>query len=130
YYTNTEKNCIYRMNVFTAKIDVLTGQASMSGAGHLDGKLAQAQFNSPRCMVKDSEGNLYVADSGNHCIRKINLKTGFVSTVAGLPQQAGYVNGTSETAKFNKPMGLCIDKDDILYVGDSENHAIRRVAIE
>ena len=130
YYSNSSQNCIYQMDVTTYKISILTGRASMTGAGHLDGTLAQAQFNDPRGMVKDSEGNLYVCDSGNHCIRKINLSTGFVSTVAGLPQQAGYVNGTSEVAKFNRPVGICIDKDDIIYIGDCDNHAIRRLAIE
>lgn len=129
YYTNTSKNCIYRMDVTTGKYSIIAGAAS-GGGGYLDGTLAQAQFNNPRQMVKDSEGNLYVCDCNNHCIRKVNLKTGFVSTVAGLPGQPGYVNGTNEVAKFNKPAGLCIDKDDILYVGDGDNHAIRRVAIE
>ena len=130
YYTNSSQNCIYQMDVTTYKISILTGRASMTGAGHLDGTLAQAQFNDPHGMVKDSEGNLYVCDTGNHCIRKINLSTGYVSTVAGLPQQAGYVNGVSEVAKFNRPVGICIDKDDIIYIGDCDNHAICRLAIE
>lgn len=130
YYTNSSRNCIYKMDVTTGQHGILTGTASVSGGGYLDGTLLQAQFNNPRQMCKDSEGNLYVADRDNHCIRKVNLKTGFVSTIAGLPQQPGYVNGTSEVAKFHSPAGLCIDKNDILYVGDAENHAIRRVAIE
>lgn len=58
------------------------------------------------------------------------METGFVSTVAGIPQTAGYQNGTNASAKFSFPSGLAIDKDDILYVGDRDNHAIRRVAIE
>lgn len=73
---------------------------------------------------------MYVADKQNHCVRKIAMKTGYVSTVAGLPQQAGYRNGTDEVAQFNQPIGLVIDSNDVLYVGDSENRAIRRIAVE
>ena len=40
------------------------------------------------------------------------------------------MNGVSEVAKFNRPVGICIDKDDIIYIGDCDNHAIRRLAIE
>lgn len=71
-----------------------------------------------------------MADRDNHCIRKITMKTGYVSTVAGIPQKAGYQNGTSEVALLNQPVGLVIDSDDIMYIGDSENAAIRRLAIE
>ena len=46
------------------------------------------------------------------------------------PQKAGYQNGTSEVALLNQPVGLVIDSDDIMYIGDSENAAIRRLAIE
>lgn len=128
YFTVDDLNCIYRYDISTGQQAVLTGKSL--AAGFLDGTLDAAQFNKPHQMCVDSENNLYVADTGNHCIRKINLKTGFVSTVAGIPQSAGYANGTNESAKFNEPVGLAIDIDDILYVGDSKNHAIRRVAIE
>lgn len=126
YFSVDEMNCIYKIDLEKKSGSILCGGTS----GFFDGPLAQAKFNSPHQMARDSEGNLYVADTGNHCIRKINLKTGYVSTVAGLPQQSGYLNGTSEVAKFNQPFGLAIDTDDILYVGDCMNHAIRRVAIE
>ena len=126
YFAVDEMHCIYKLDIENKTGSVLCGGTS----GYFDGPLAQAKFNSPHQMARDSEGNLYVADTENHCIRKINLKTGYVSTVAGLPQQSGYMNGTNEVAKFNKPYGLAIDSDDIIYVGDCENHAIRRVAVE
>ena len=128
YFSNDEMHCIYRTDFSTGRTSVAAGQAGQ--AGYLDGPLTTALFNKPMQMAVDSEGNIYVADAGNHCIRKINLETAYVSTVAGIPQSSGYVNGTSEFAKFNEPTGLCIDKDDIIYVSDRKNHAIRRVAIE
>ena len=126
YFSVDEMHCIYKMDLAKKSGSVLCG----GSAGFFDGPLGQAKFNSPHQMACDSEGNLYVADTENHCIRKINLKTGYVSTIAGLPQQPGYMNGTSEVAKFSKPFGIAIDKDDIIYVGDCDNHAIRRVAVE
>ncbi len=128
YFTNDELSCIFRLDLNTGSCSVFAGRSGSSG--YLDGDVKTAQFYSPHQMCVDSAGNLYVADSGNHCIRKINMTTGYVSTVAGIPQSAGYVNGTNESAKFNYPLGLAIDTDDILYVGDRDNHAIRRVAIE
>lgn len=125
FFTVDEMNRIYKID-----LDAQTCTPSCGGsAGFFDGPISQTQFSNPHQMCRDCEGNLYVADTGNHCIRKINMKTGYVSTVAGLPQQAGYVNGTGEVAKFNSPYGLAIDSEDVLYVGDSNNHAIRRVAV-
>jgi len=126
YFTVDEMNRIYKLDLEAQTCTTLSG----GSAGFFDGPINQAQFSNPHQMCRDSEGNLYVADTGNHCIRKINLKTGYVSTVAGLPQQPGYVNGTGDVAKFNSPYGLAIDSEDVLYVGDSNNHAIRRVAVE
>lgn len=128
YFSNDDLDCIFRLDLTTGISNIFAGQNNI--AGYLDGNVKQAQFSSPHQMCVDSAGNIYVADSGNHCIRKINMETGFVSTVAGIPQTAGYQNGTNASAKFSFPSGLAIDKDDILYVGDRDNHAIRRVAIE
>ncbi len=128
YFSNDELDCIFKLDLNTGISSIFAGQNNVSG--YLDGPVGQAQFNSPHQMCVDSEENIYVADTNNHCIRKINTKTGYVSTVAGIPQSAGYINGTSESAKFSSPVGIAIDTDDIIYVGDSGNHAIRRVAIE
>ena len=91
--------------------------------------LTEAQFNEPCQMCCDGEA-IYLADRGNHCIRKINLATGYVSTHAGVARTPGYVNGEADAAKFNYPVGCVIDSEGNLYVGDSENYAIRRVATE
>ena len=95
------------------------------------GPLAEAQFNYPCQMCVDPEGEaIYVTDRENHCIRKITLSNGYVSTFAGTPKSSGYVNGPADAAKFNKPVGLAITAEGNLYIGDSENYAIRRIAIE
>ena len=88
-------------------------------SGYLDGPIGQAMFNKPGQMCVDSEGNIILTDTENHCIRKITMSTGYVSTLAGKPQNSGYVNGSAEDAQFKKPLGICIDNDDVMYIGYS-----------
>jgi len=75
-------------------------------------------------MVFDRDGNMFVTDRLNHRIRKIDAD-GIVSTFAG--SDAGYQDGTGSNARFNSPIGMCIDGDDNLYVADFENYVIRKV---
>ncbi|MBQ3536758.1 MAG: IPT/TIG domain-containing protein [Alistipes sp.] len=121
------KHCIFKYDMVNDTAEVWAGREN--GAGHLDGLLTEAQFNEPCQMCCDGEA-IYLADRGNHCIRKINLATGYVSTHAGVARTPGYVNGEADAAKFNYPVGCVIDSEGNLYVGDSENYAIRRVATE
>lgn len=129
YFANQGQHCIYKHDLAAGTVEVWAGRKNT--AGYLDGSLAEAQFNNPRQMCVDPEEEvIYVADSENHCIRKIALSNGYVSTFAGTPKSSGYVNGPASSAKFNKPIGLAITSEGDLYIGDSENYAIRRVAIE
>lgn len=128
YFSNEGKHCIYKYNISTRECEVFAGIEGKNG--YLDGKVAQAMFNRPCQICFDSEGDMYVADRDNHCIRKIAMSTKYVSTVAGIAGKSGYKNGTNEEALFNKPIGLAVDSEGVLYVGDSENRAIRRIAIE
>lgn len=94
--------------------------------GLVDGSARAARFSYPGGMVFDPEGNLYVADYGNHAIRKIT-PAGEVSTYAGTGQP-GFANGHRTQATFHSPYGLALDSRGNLYVGDVRNHAIRRIA--
>ena len=98
-------------------------------AGHADGQETEAQFNSPRQLVLDEEENLYIADSGNHCIRKVTPE-GVVSTVIGNPNSSGYKDGTPEIALFTEPWGLAIDSEGTIYIGDKDNRCVRKLSIE
>jgi hypothetical protein len=105
----------------------------MSGAtagGHRDGKLEQAQFYQIRQMNFDSEGNLYIGDSGNHCIRKLDTNTLMVETVVGIPQLAGFKDGKKEDAQFKNLHGIAVDPDDVIFASDYGNYRVRRIAIE
>lgn len=100
------------------------------GAG---GDNDSAEFNRPRGLVVDPSGNLFVADSGNNCIRKIDFSSGtpMVTTVAG--DQGTRVQGNTDDpdpmrAKFNNPSGLALAPNGDLYIADTGNHRIRKLA--
>lgn len=100
--------------------------AGTSGvAGSADGWGTRAQFSSPVGLALDSAGNLYVADSGNHTIRKIDA-SGVVSTYAGVSGDPGAINGPRRFAHFDQPRAMAFDSFGNLYVGDRSG-AVRRI---
>jgi hypothetical protein len=97
--------------------------------GHRDGPLEVAQFKQPAQIFFDPDGNLYIADSGNHCIRKITTEN-MVETVVGVPGQSGWKDGGKDEALFQEPRGITVSSDGTVYVGDHGNARIRKLAIE
>ena len=91
-----------------------------------DGSGSDAQFNLPHGMASDAQGNIYVADSFNHTIRKITPE-GVVSTLAGGAGEAGYADGTGTAARFNEPWGVTVDHTGNVFVADTNNNAIRMI---
>jgi RHS repeat-associated protein len=104
---------------------VVTTVAGNGNPGFVDGQGASAQFNNPQGVAIDSSGNLYVADSGNHVIRRIDAG-GNVATIAG-DGTAGFVNGAGSAARFNNPRGIAVDASNRIFVADTGNHAVRRI---
>lgn len=85
--------------------------------GHADGRGGAARFNRPAGIAIRSDGSIYVADTLNHCIRRIDAD-GTVTTYAGSPNAAGHLDGPRATARFGSPTGLAVDRHDVLYVAD------------
>ena len=98
-----------------------------STRGYAEGTGAEAKFNRPLKVAVDSAGNVYVADTNNHRIRKITPK-GMVTTFAGSTQ--GYADGTGTVAKFNDPVGVAVDGAGNIYVADNSNERIRKITPE
>ena len=94
--------------------------------GTVDGSGSVARFNSPAAVAVDGSGNLYVADYGNHTIRKIT-PAGSVTTFAGKAGFFGSANGSGNAARFISPIGLTFDNAGNLCVADSGNHTIRKI---
>jgi glucose/arabinose dehydrogenase len=94
--------------------------------GSADGTGADARFNYPERVAIDGDGNLYVADSNNHTIRKIT-PAGVVTTLAGTAESSGSADGTGADARFKYPEGVAVDGDGNLYVADRDNNTIRKI---
>ncbi|MGI8600394.1 MAG: NHL repeat-containing protein [Chitinophagaceae bacterium] len=92
--------------------------------GSTDGPAQSARFSDPRDVAIDAGGNIYVADAGNHSIRKISA-AGVVSTLAGGSQ--GFADGNGTSAKFDEPKGVAVDKNNNIIVVDQRNHSIRKI---
>ena len=89
-----------------------------AGAGHRDGALLSALYELPAAIARDSIGNLYVSDTGNHTVRKLDVGTGLVSTIAGQPYSAGDEDGPAASARLRAPGTIAVDGDGNVFVAD------------
>ncbi len=108
-------------------VTTLAGQAGNAGAS--DGTGQAATFHSPEGLAIDGN-TLYVADTLNDLIRKVDLSTGRVSTIAGYPGEAGSADGVGMAASFNQPGNLALDTaNGYLYISDTVNDTVRRLSL-
>ena len=114
----------HRVRKITSAGRVTTIAGGLAGSG--DGQGTQAQFRAPRGVTADAAGNLYVADTDNHTIRRIT-PSGDVSTFAGVAGMPGNDNGPRGQSRFRSPAGVAIDAQGNLYIADRDNHVIRRI---
>jgi hypothetical protein len=98
-----------------------------STGGFVDGPKSKARFNNPHAIVAGNSGVFYVLDSYNHRIRRLTAN-GTVSTFTG--SNGGFLDGPKNVARFNNPRGLAIDKSGVMYVADTYNSRIRKVATD
>lgn len=117
--------------VFTRKVTTLAGNGT---AGFSNGQGPDAIFNfngqswyRSKGITVDDNLNVYVAEPGNHCIRKID-SAGNVTMFAGNPNAAGYANGQGLVAQFSLPYDIAIDAQGYLYTADPGNWDIRKIA--
>jgi len=108
----------------------VTTLAGDGTSGFLDNAAGgSARFSSPVSLVAIGS-NLFVSDTGNHVVRQVE-PAGFVTTLAGLPQVAGFSDGTGSAARFNSLKGIAVQEgvSNLFYVADTENHVIRQVSV-
>lgn len=116
---------------FTPPTGLTLVAGALGGKGNADDTGINARFDNPEGIASDGNNTLYIADTGNHCIRKVKLPDGVVSTLAGSCGEAGLAvpstGGT--TARFDQPAGITYDGNGNLFIADRGNSVIRKLVI-
>ena len=124
-----EGHSVWQMDLVTGILHHVagTGVPGFSGDG---GKAKDATFHGPKGIALGPAGNVFVVDTENHAIRKIDKQLTSITTVAGRGPQHGGGKGdglSATAAELNRPHGICVDRNGTIYIGDTLNHRIRVV---
>ena len=125
YYSDYSINQVRRINA-AGIVTTIAGSDSAGYSGD-NGPAVMARLNTPHGIAADWHGNVFIADAGNNCIRKVSA-SGIITTVAG-NGIAGYTGdgGPATNATLSQPSGIAVDSLDNLYIADSYNNCIRKV---
>ena len=128
YICEREGNAIRKVDLKSGKIERVAGTGKKGYTG--DGAAAlEATFNGPKELDIDKDGNIYVVDTENQAIRRIDAKSGKVSTVAGSGKLGNTGDGGPATkATLGRPHGVVAGPDGRIYIGDTQSHKIRVVS--
>ncbi len=122
-----EGHSIWKLDLQTRRLDHVAGSRRK---GFRDGKGREAMFDGPKGIVAVRRGPVYVVDTENQTIRRIDPTTGIVTTIAGVgPQGRGFGgdDGPARKAKLDRPHGITVDDRGRIYIGDTNNHRVRRL---
>jgi len=124
-----EGHSVWRLDLSTRLREPIagTGAKGYSGDG---GPAARATFNGPKGIAVGPDGHLLVVDTENQAIRKIDVGTAVISTVAGQGPEhrgGGGDGGDATHAELARPHGICVDRAGVIYLGDTLNHRVRRI---
>ncbi|HKW99285.1 MAG TPA: hypothetical protein VJN43_16210 [Bryobacteraceae bacterium] len=124
YVVLREGNAVFRIDPNARKIHHLagTGEKGYSGDG---GPARLAKLNGPKGIAYAPDNSLYLADTENHVIRRIDLSTGVIATVAGTGERGDGPDGDPLHCRLSRPHGIFVDSRGIVYIGDSESHRVR-----
>lgn len=123
YVADLSNHAIRGIDIQNQSVTTIVGNGT---AGFADGKGTVARLNGPVGMVVENANNILIADAQNNSIRRLNVNTQVLSTVAGDGTQ-GFRNGANNQAQFNNPIDVDIDSKGVIYVADASNHLIRKI---
>jgi DNA-binding beta-propeller fold protein YncE len=119
-----EGNAVYRIDAAAKTIHHFAGTGEKGNTG--DGGPAKlAKLNGPKGISAAPDGSFYIADTENHTIRRIDAKSGTITTVAGAGERGDGPDGDPTRCKLSRPHGIFVGKDGTVYIADSESHRIR-----
>jgi DNA-binding beta-propeller fold protein YncE len=129
YYMDRGNNSIRVFDRLSSQVETAMGAPEPSA--WRDGPVGESRLSDPEGIWANADGtHVYLADSGNHVIRRYDTDTGELSTIAGLPEVAGFADGRYDQALFDSPTGIWVDSDETYaYVADYGNDAIRRIEL-
>jgi sugar lactone lactonase YvrE len=132
FFADTGNNAIREINVTTNNISTVAGTLSGTPGFAGDGSAAtSASLASPQGLTFDASGNLYIADTGNNRIRKVDSFTGIITTIAGTGASGFLDSATAVLGEFNQPTGIAVgvatDGSFSLYIADFVNNRIRKI---
>jgi sugar lactone lactonase YvrE len=127
YLILREGNKVFAINPRRKMLTRIAGTGA-KGYGGDGGRAKDATWNGPKGIAYAPDGSLYVADTENHVIRRVSLRDGTVSTVAGTGTRGDGPDGDPLKCALARPHGLFVHAG-LLYIGDSENHRIRVLKI-
>jgi sugar lactone lactonase YvrE len=122
YISDSGNDTIRQLSLADGMVKTIGGQAQQTGKA--DGPASKSMFNGPSGVATDGK-SVYVADTGNDEIRKIDLSTMTTSTIAGTGEE-GSKDGPGAQAQFDNPGALCLN-GNVLYVMDADSHSIRKI---
>ena len=128
YVADTNNHVIRKVDGATGIITTVAGIGKQNGYTGNGGLATAAELNKPRGVYVDSSGNIYIADTENHAIRKVDAITGIITTIAGTGSSGDSGDGgPAILAELNKPGGIFSDLSGNIYIADSDNHRIKKV---
>jgi len=126
YLALREGNAVYRIDPKEGKIHHIAGTGEKGYTGD-NGPAKLAKLNGPKGIAWSPDGGVYIADTESHTIRRIDLKTGVITTAAGTGERGDGPESSPAACKMARPHGIFVDKKGVVYIGDSEAHRVRRL---
>jgi DNA-binding beta-propeller fold protein YncE len=130
YFCDLENSRIRKIDLATKRVTTVAGNGQKGYKGD-GGPAVEASLNMPHELLFDAKGDLFIAERDNHVIRKIDMKTGIISTAAGTGMR-GFAGdgGPGAKAQFNQPHSIVLDRDGSMLICDIGNHRIRRLRLD